>query len=375
VEFNDNAYFRFAKFNRSALFKSSKFNRISTFVQTTFYSDADFSGANFGRAAEFYQSDFANSATIANFDSANFNDIADFSYSNFNSQYVSFSNSNFIRNANFLNISINRRGYFSNSNFNGNADFRKSKLNNNYFINSYFKNTADFSDSEFIQVASFNRSRFMNDVLFEGADLNCTLYLNRTKYDKLVIRWRAIRNLAYDDSNYLSLIDNFKKLGYFDDAIDCYYKYSNLKTNQESGWSKLKDYIIWASCGYGVKPFHPIYSGVFILILFGVFYFLGSMHGFWNNFKNLNIPRDSPKGQNKRKMIESLIFSVIALLSLPKDFYPYGPAKYDNLLGRNIKIYNYNLQLIRILAVIERLIGWSLLLLFINTLSRVMIHI
>jgi hypothetical protein len=355
AELNGNAYFKFSKFNKDTYFRSSRFNKIASFVLTIFHTNADFTGAFFNSEANFYQSNFTNSSSIATFKSVNFNDIANFGSSNFNNMFVTFSDSNFNNNANFFKAKLGNFAYFKNSRFNRKVDFRSSNLCNADFSNSEFKSTADFSDSSLVQVISFNNSYF-TDAFFEGANLNCTLYLNRIKYDRFYIRWDAINILAYDDAVYLSLIENFKKLGYFDDAKDCYYKYSILKTAQKSIFSRLIDYIIWASCGYGVKPEYSIYSGCFIFLLFGIVYFCGS---------NLN----------GVTLTDSFNFSAIALFSLPKDFYIKGPKEYEDLLGQDTKFEKHNFKLIRILVIIERLIGWSLLLFFINALSRTMIHI
>ena len=92
-----------------------------------------------------------------------------------------------------------------------------------------------FDDAQFNGTTSFNNSRFKDDALFEGTKFNCTLYLIRIKYDKLYIRWRDIKNLAYDDAAYLSLMENFKKLGYVEDYDNCYFEYR--KEHRIQSWS------------------------------------------------------------------------------------------------------------------------------------------
>jgi len=96
--------------------------------------------------------------------------------------------------------------------------------------------------------------------------------------------------------------------------------------------------------------------------------------GYWR--EGLTNAAFKQKLQSKHKLykimrifLESVAFSAVALFSLPKEFYPYGEKKYAKFIGRNfIRIP------IRLLMVFERLIGWGLLILLINTVSRMMIR-
>ena len=67
--------------------------------------------------------------------------------------------------------------------------------------------------------------------------------------------------------------------------------------------------------------------------------------------------------------MESVALSAVALLSLPKEFYPYGEKKYAKFIRQSIIRIPF-----RLMMVLERLIGWGLLILLINTINRVMIH-
>ena len=77
------------------------------------------------------------------------------------------------------------------------------------------------------------------------------------------------------------------------------------------------------------------------------------------------------------KSKESLAFSAVALFSLPRELYPYGDDIYLKFIKQSINITLIRRKIrvsYRFLVFLERLIGWSLLILFINTLSRVMIR-
>lgn len=143
------------------------------------------------------------------------------------------------------------------------------------------------------------------------------------------------------DPNFIEgricLISVLKKSGRYEEADTEYYEYRLKNKGMD-----ISENLWWALCGFGVSWCNTIISAAIIWAIFSLLYFIGSRFG-----------------------KESLAFSAIALFSLPRESFPYA-QKYDEILGSNI--------LIRILFSIERLIGWSLLIIFINTVSRVNIH-
>ena len=159
-----------------------------------------------------------------------------------------------------------------------------------------------------------------------------------TCYDKAIEK-----NSSYDLA-WNSKMSALKKMGRYDEADDAYYKYrySNMVT--------ILDYMSWLSCGFGVRWMHTIGSGFGVLIFFTVLYFVLG----W--YKALN-------KADLQTLHRSFWFSLIVLLSAPKELYPLETTFYDNY-STNIKYW----------PVVERIIGWSLLILLINTLSRVMIR-
>jgi hypothetical protein len=77
-----------------------------------------------------------------------------------------------------------------------------------------------------------------------------------TKYDRLLIHWKSIKeHLKYDSATYLLLIKNFRNLGFFEDADACYYQYRKESQSRKNwfNWSKMWDHLSWISCGYGLK--------------------------------------------------------------------------------------------------------------------------
>ncbi|MDD4653489.1 MAG: tetratricopeptide repeat protein [Methanothrix sp.] len=135
----------------------------------------------------------------------------------------------------------------------------------------------------------------------------------------------------------ISLISVLKKAGRYDEADTEYYEYK-LKNK---GWN-ISENLWWILCGFGVSWCNTIIFAAAIWAIFSLVYiYISSL----------------------RK--ESLAFSAIALFSLPRESFPYA-QKYDQILESS--------TVIRFLFSIERLIGWSLLIIFINTVSRVNIH-
>lgn len=97
----------------------------------------------------------------------------------------------------------------------------------------YLNNGVNFNDVEFNNTTSFDDAQFVGDARFEKASFKKVLSLTRTRYDKLYIRWYNISgDLSYDDAAYMSMLQNFKNLGYFEDYDLCYYQYRVEHRNQ-----------------------------------------------------------------------------------------------------------------------------------------------
>jgi tetratricopeptide (TPR) repeat protein len=155
---------------------------------------------------------------------------------------------------------------------------------------------------------------------------------------------KAIKQNSDYSAAWNSKISALKKIGRYDEADDAYYKY------RYSSMTTILDYISWLSSGFGVRYWHTIGSGFGILILFTFIYFVLGWY----------------KGLNKadlQTLYRSFWFSLIVLLSAPKELYPLETTFYDDY-SKYIKYW----------PVVERITGWGLLIVLINTLSRVMIR-
>ena len=310
---------------------------------------------------------------IAAFYGCNFIKKADFSYTDFNSD-IYFIKSEFIGDANFeikytwskkfpkFNGTANFRGStfngtadFSGRQFCGDVDFRSANYHQPAnFIKSQFDKNVDFSESRFDQGADFNSSNFNGDLYLGGTKFLGFLNLTKTKFGILDIYWPDNTKLVCEDGpSYLNLIKNFRNLEQYDVADNIYFQYREWRQNQRTWYEGAKyiDILALYTCGYGVRMEYTIGMSIIMLILFGIVYFVISWSGGINESSSL------------QKVNESIWFSAIILLSAPKELYPLKNGIYETYAER-----------IKYFTIIERFIGWGLLLLLINTLSRVMIR-
>ena len=225
---------------------------------------------------------------------------ADFSSSKFNST-ADFQNSEFNSTADFLSSKFNGDTNFMSSKFREVALFGDSRFKITHFAGAHFDKVAQFDDSQFIGITSFNSSIFKEDALFENTTFEDLLYLTRTKYDKLYIRWAGIeKGLGYDESAYQQLIENFKKLGYFNDADNSYYSFRNGNRASLSFPRWQMDWILMALYGYGTRPERPIYWAIVIIVICGAVIYL--TNGIQKSNDKISIP-------------EALLYSTTALIS------------------------------------------------------------
>ena len=398
--------FRHAQFNQTAYFGEVQFNQIANFVSAQLNKYAYFWGAQFNQGAYFMSAQFNQTAYFGNaqfnwtdFSEAQFNQNAYFEYVQFNritqfvdvhfNQYALFGNVQFNRNAYFWGARFNQEAYFGNARFNRNAYFWGTWFNQTaYFGNAQF-NWTDFSKAQFNQYALFrdmqfnqeahfedakfhdavfNNSQFSKEAFFDSSHINGTLFLYRTKYDKLNIRWSSIHDLAYDDTAYYLLIENFKKQGFTDDANECYYSYRYKhmwELFRQGEFAKgLFDLLAFATYGYGLRPVRPLGWSLLFILLGGAFFFvtksiIRSKNGAQSG-KRLPAIRgkESAPPVNDVSIWEALLLSATYFTSgassiisaTPMEFSPLGKARY--------------------IVILLRLLGWIFFVIFLSSLTR-----
>jgi hypothetical protein len=390
-DFNDDTHFWFSLFNGDAGFGNSKFNGNADFSNCRFNGDADFSDAEFNGDADFNTAVFNDTANfwssafngLAHFRSSTFNGLANFGASEFSGSgfrsstfngLANFGASEFKDNADFEYSAFNGDVDFGYSVFNDNADFPFSVINGTANFNAdIFNKGADFNDVVFRGYTSFNSSQFKADALFENTIFQNTLSLTRVRYPyiaNLFIRWHNINHLEYDDAAYLSLLKNFKTLGYFEDYDRCYYEYR--KERRAQPWPamnaiqevprKLLDYPLQYFYGYGTRPGYAVILSVFTIIIFSIFWKILGLGG----------PHDVTKTALKpdqewlnNDITSVLIFSVTVFLSGMRLLV--DPPTLPKIEGRSRST-------IKRAYILERLLGMMFFVLFFIAWGTIMVR-
>lgn len=244
------------------------------------------------------------------------------------------------------------------------------------FSEAQFQGEANFSRAEFKIEANFSRTRFNGDAEFGGARFHKTLnlasaktytihlsdaifekgssiYLKDLDFNRIAVRWDTIKdNLPYNGSVYLALTKNFRNLEQFEDEDSCYYQYR--KEKQARAPAKMRqvlDRLAWASCGYGVRPSHTVMLAIAIIILFTGVFWLGNAL----RFDGTEITASQMQTQMQCTLKDAFYFSTMVFLGRsPQSLMVNGSYEY--------------------LTVVETLIGWLLMALFLVTLSKTMLR-
>jgi hypothetical protein len=162
------------------------------------------------------------------------------------------------------------------------------------------------------------------------------------------VNWSTLKDaIDFDGATYIKLIKNFREIEQFEDADAAYYRYRQLsQADKKMSFSKLMDVVAGASCGYGVKPEYTLIWGFILIIVFALVYKLG------NGINRLKLKEN---GDNQVSFWDAFYFSLVTFTTVGYgDWYPKD--RY------------------RKFVMIEGVLGWLLLALFIVTLANVMIR-
>ena len=377
ARFLGDAKFAGASFLGQADFMDAAFNGLASFTSARFFNDTSFGNVQFNGDAVFPQSDFAKDVDFnyarlfrsSSFLEANFQDVSFFE-TQFGGQ-VTFRNVLFHGNATFAATRFDSDVVFRASQFLGGSTFGLSSFGGLAdFGNAHFKNSAFFGGVKFVDLAYFVNARFDKDMILEEARLysmqldnvtfqdNSKINLNSTDFTKFVVHWNVIKNrMVYNGAAYLALVKNYKSLEWFDEADDCYYQYRRIGQRDEPwGWTKLTDIISWLSCGYGVRVSYTSFWCLFTILLFGMIFWAGKgMNKF--EIEGIELPGDTRRQPGKRASFTDALYFSIAMFTTsqaPVNTYPVG-------------FYRH-------LAMVEGIMGWFFLGLFVVVLSGVLIR-
>ena len=374
-------------------FSNAIFQKQVNFEKSNFAGSALFSGSNFSGDADFWFTEFSGGYTCfsyAKFSGGNANFwCAEFSGGAAYFKYAKFSGGN----ANFWGAEFSGGAAdFWRSEFSGGAaefmgvefsgdysDFSEAKFSGGTadFRGAEFSGgAADFSDAEidrgayfnyaqFNETADFTNSWFKEDVLFENTTFRGELSLTRTRYNKLYLRWHNIEGgLAYDDTAYLSLLKNFKDLGYLEDYDSCYFDYRKdrrsqlLRSGELFSWG-INLLLEWFY-GYGTKPLNALSFSLGIISVFGAFWRLiglGKAEEALDEYSLADAEHDS--------ILEVLAFSATVFLSGTRLFIEPPPLP---------KIRGRSRSLIRGAFIFERVLGALFSILFFLAISGTVVR-
>ncbi|MDD1742833.1 MAG: hypothetical protein LUQ47_05810, partial [Methanotrichaceae archaeon] len=239
---------------------------------------------------------------------------------------------------------------------------------------------SDFADVDFHGLASFLVTRFSDNAHFVGANFfkNFTLEgariysmqldnssfsedskinLKDADFTRFVARWNDIKDhLQFDGAAYLALVKNYKNLEWFDDADAAYYEYRKISMEQRPvGWEKLIDIVAWLSSGFGVRVSYVAFWCIFTIILFGLVFWIGNgMKHF--EIIGLELPGNANIGDQHVSLTDAMYFSTAMFTT------------------SQAPVNNYPIGFYRHLAMIEGILGWFFLGLFVVVLSSLLIR-
>ncbi len=378
ARFLGDSNFEDTRFLGQADFRVSRFDGLVSFMMADFHEDASFANAEFNEEAIYALARFKKDVE---FDFAQFLKLASFSSAEF-SGGVSFANAILAGQSNFGYVLFRSDAIFAATNFGNNVIFRSSQFMDNVtFGLANFGGFADFAGTTFDEAAFFGVAKFTDsgyfvdavfkkDLILEGARIYSMqldnavfsdasrINLNDTDFGRFVVRWSILKErLIFNGAAYQALVRNYKNLEWFDDADDCYYQYRKITQDQEPwGWIKFIDIVAWLTCGYGVRVSYSIFWCILTILFFGAVFWLGNgMRRF--EFTGLEVPFAAEKMKDQRvSMIDAFYFSTAMFTTsqAPVNTYPVGFYKH--------------------LAMIEGILGWFFLGLFVVVLSGVLIR-
>lgn len=229
-----------------------------------------------------------------------------------------------------------------------NTQFRKDVV----FGGTSFLGKIDFFGAVFSSNANFRNADFSGGADFKSADFSGDADFKDARFNQIYVSWSSLKDaLVFDGPTYIKIIKNLREEEQFEDADAAYYQYRRLsQKNKKWSFSKLMDVVAGASCGYGVKPDRPVIWAGILIMVFALVYWRGK------GIKRLK----ENGGDNNRvsrwaAFYNAFYFSVVTFTTVGYgDWYPKD--RY------------------RIVVMIEGVLGWLLLALFIVTLANVMIR-
>ena len=309
--------------------------------------------------------------------------------------------------------------YFGEAEFSGgNAYFRGVQFSGG---DAYF-NGAEFGKDVYFEFSSFDHANLtlensknirilrLSNSTFRNESTIC---LNGSDYERLYVHWDQIKDgFVYNGEVYLTLVKNFRNIEYFEDADGCYYQYRREKQSMRN-WREVAKYIdilAWLTCGYGVRPGYTLAWSFVLITIFGIAFWAG------NGIHRIAMPyqENAHEGGGNRWSISSIcclpfnkILNILrrilgapkTLKKIPGTLLKIRPSTLRRLLGRILNasfvtdlsfkdtLYFSTMVFVsqpphdwrpkegwKYAVMLEDVLGWLLLALFLVTLGNVMIR-
>ncbi len=363
-----------AVFLENASFLDSRFVKDASFIGAGFQKDADFNYTIFGYYTYFSGAEFLGSAAfsdvlfqgVVDLDLASFNASANFFGSDFD-EAAAFNDVHFAGPAIFGLARFSGLSSFGNATFEREANFNMARFSDAaYFSGARFMGKALFGLAKFEDIVSLQGASFEDDLNLKASSIStmllekavygkdCRILLNDSDFARLKAPWSEIGDhVTYSPGAFLALVENYHGLGWSRDEDDCYYDYRRInQAERDFGWMKLIDISAWLSCGYGVRPGYAVIWSLMTIIVFALIFWTGD--GIRRSSRPFQGAETDPVPE-RATLRNALFFSTMIFLSQgPIDFLPVGRNRYY--------------------VILEGILGWLLLALFLVTLGRVMIR-
>ena len=391
AKFLDDATFDGCNFNENgfiASFNNVIFMNSANFGSANFFETADFHGAIFYGNARFHSSKF--SGEYIYFNEARFNEYVDFDDANLNlsketsfyrcvfsqnayfrgskfcNSAAGFERTQFLGNANFHGAQFSEKADFSEVQFDGDANFYGAGFKKDAdFSNGGFRKDANFGNASFGNTSEFNFARFEGDAIFKEArfDRTKSFDLSGIIIKRFFADWENLRNkVKYNEGAYFILIENYKELGFFHDANECYYDYRTERATKLGIFEKIADKALDLFYGYGIRPLNAILWSLAIVFIFGCYFsnLRGVRHVTREKVKKIvegdkiikEITTEIETENIKMDPIEGLRFSVAVFLSGTGKILVDPPKFFEPNEGWKVEWYNAAYDLERTLGLL-----------------------
>ena len=350
TRFCDELDFQFAVFNKPLIFYGCYLQGKVSLSDSTFWDYVHFDKTLFRETADFFNTSFQKEVSYKH---AVFYADCTFSGSRFRSSML------INPCLDFNNVVCHETAYFKDADFKGIADFEGAQFRRKSdFINAKF-NYINLRQAQFgwfeMKWEQIGRKRLLfGTVSIPDIDVS-KKYISEEEFNKS-FQNRSDTPLTEKHRQYDILKGIFLNQGDFVSADGCFYdwkqierKESRLGWNPESWIVKIFHYINWLSCGYGVKPIRTLFFASIMILLFGIIFTIT------NPSFELTVPFYSLNEVFMSSFVKNTEYSFLVFMNFTSVTTEAGSIQH-------------------VFYLIERILGWITLILFVTTYTRIMLR-